>query len=141
MKTYVLVVPFSMDLARVALLQKQRRGPACVVEKLNFPGGKVEPGETPEAAAVRELKEEMALEVDIADLERIEFRSKAGDYALYVYAARVPNFEAARTMTDEVVVVLTVDALREGIRQLPEFYVADMLPVLELALLTFPQFA
>jgi len=40
-----------------------------------FPGGKVEPGETPEAALVRELHEELALEVMADDLEPFTFAS------------------------------------------------------------------
>jgi 8-oxo-dGTP diphosphatase len=42
-----------------------------------FPGGKVETDEAPEAALIRELREELALDVAVADLQPLTFASHA----------------------------------------------------------------
>jgi len=45
-----------------------------------FPGGKLEPGETPEAALIRELREELAVETKEACLAPLSFASHSYEH-------------------------------------------------------------
>jgi ADP-ribose pyrophosphatase len=61
LRAFVLVVPVLPD-GRVMTLSGYRHGPRRVC--LSFPGGFIDPGEPPEAAARRELREETGLAPD-----------------------------------------------------------------------------
>lgn len=60
---YVIGVAVDPDRTHVLVIEKNR--PAWQVGKLNFPGGKIEDGETPEEAIVREFREETGVETDL----------------------------------------------------------------------------
>jgi 8-oxo-dGTP diphosphatase len=57
------------------LLQKRPEGKQ-MAGLWEFPGGKVEPSESPESALVRELREELGIEVSALDLLPITFVSE-----------------------------------------------------------------
>ncbi|WP_435165452.1 8-oxo-dGTP diphosphatase MutT [Falsirhodobacter sp. 1013] len=61
------------------VLLAQRPGGKSMAGLWEFPGGKVEAGETPEAALARELAEELGIEVREADLVPLTFASHAYD--------------------------------------------------------------
>jgi 8-oxo-dGTP pyrophosphatase MutT (NUDIX family) len=56
-----------------------------------YPGGRLEPGETPEEAAVREAREEAGIEVDLGPL--LCTRQWADGFVLHVFAATIADGE------------------------------------------------
>jgi 8-oxo-dGTP diphosphatase len=75
--TALLVVAAALVDAAGRVLVAQRPEGKSLAGLWEFPGGKVEGGETPEAALIRELDEELSIRVNIAALQPIGFVSHA----------------------------------------------------------------
>ncbi|MEU2789522.1 (deoxy)nucleoside triphosphate pyrophosphohydrolase [Streptomyces sp. NPDC007100] len=90
--TNVRVVVGGAVLDRGRLLAARRSAPAALAGRWELPGGKVEPGETPEEALTRELREELGIEAE--PLERIpgEWALRPG-LVLWVWTARLVSGE------------------------------------------------
>ncbi len=74
-KPILLVVACALvDADRRVLIAKRPEGKS-MAGLWEFPGGKVEPDETPEAALIRELREELAVETKEACLAPLSFAS------------------------------------------------------------------
>ena len=74
--TLLVVAAALVDKNRRILLQRRPEG-RSMAGLWEFPGGKLEDGETPEAALVRELSEELAITIDPANLMPACFASAA----------------------------------------------------------------
>lgn len=58
-----------------SILMQQRRRDRAHGGLWEFPGGKVEPGESPESALIREIAEELGVTLQAADLAPLAFAS------------------------------------------------------------------
>ena len=60
--------------------------------KLLFPGGKIEPGESPEDALRREIREELEVEVNVGELiDTIEYDYPAFHLSMKCYACTIAD--------------------------------------------------
>jgi 8-oxo-dGTP diphosphatase len=100
------------------VLVSRRRADQAMPLLWEFPGGKIEPGEAPEAALAREVREELGCEIRVGRIFEVVFHAYA-DFDLYmlVYACEIT---AGTPEPREVAEVAWVEAAR-----LPEL---DLLP-------------
>ena len=74
MSLLLVVAVALVDADRRVLIAQRPEGKA-MAGLWEFPGGKVEPGETPEAALIRELEEELGIQTKTACLAPLSFAS------------------------------------------------------------------
>jgi len=79
--TPVLVSAVALVDAGSRVLMQRRRSQAMHGGLWEFPGGKLESGEAPETAAVREIGEELGISVATGDLAPVGFASDGGEAA------------------------------------------------------------
>ena len=117
----------------VVLLTKTK-GPAFLVGKDNFPGGKMEPGESPAQAAIREVREETGLLIPEANIALLREDGDAG-YHLYTLVAVVPRevLLTATTMEEEPVRIQSIASALQQWREAPQSAAPDMPMLLVMA--------
>lgn len=72
------------------ILITQRRADQALPLQWEFPGGKVEPGEAPVSALVRELREELGVTVAVGRIWDVLFHAyPAFDLVMLVYVCRI----------------------------------------------------
>lgn len=90
-KPILLVVACALVDADRRVLIAQRPEGKHMAGMWEFPGGKIEPGETPEAALIRELREELGIETKEACLAPVSFASHSYEHMhllMPLYACR-----------------------------------------------------
>ncbi|HPX69486.1 MAG TPA: 8-oxo-dGTP diphosphatase MutT [Bacillota bacterium] len=72
------------------VLIAQRQQGSHMEYKWEFPGGKLEPDETPEECIIREIKEEMDIDIEVDDIYKVvKFRYEEKDILLLCYLCRI----------------------------------------------------
>ncbi len=71
--------------------------------KINGPGGKIDPGESAEQAAIREVEEELGITpIDVQACGEIDFQFVDG-YSIRVYIFTAPDYRGEPEETDEAI--------------------------------------
>lgn len=113
MQKYVVGFMFDENYDNVALIRKNR--PHWMAGKLNGIGGKIEEGELPEVAMIREFKEETGLETWCFEWQHfLKTNGKENtDHSAFEidFYVSIGDLSKLKTMEDEVVEITSVDSI------------------------------
>jgi 8-oxo-dGTP diphosphatase len=99
MRTRTLVVAGLITSVDGRVLLAQRRADQRLPLKWEFPGGKIEPGESPEQALARELAEELGVRAQVGRIWDVLFHAyEEFDLLMLVYHCRLPAEQDARCL-------------------------------------------
>jgi 8-oxo-dGTP diphosphatase len=98
-------------IARGRVLACARADPPELAGRWEFPGGKVEPGETEVAALIRECDEELGVRVEVGDRIGRDVPLGHGRAVLRVYAARLVDGDRPRALEHSELRWLTANEL------------------------------
>ena len=93
-KPTILVVAALIFDSENQVLITQRPERQDLADYWEFPGGRIEEGETPKQALVREIKEELALQISVGDLylrDSFEYEAKIVDISFYLCTQNHPK--------------------------------------------------
>jgi 8-oxo-dGTP diphosphatase len=97
MRTRTLVVAGLITAADGRVLLTQRRADQSLPLAWEFPGGKMEPGESPEQALARELREEIGVQAQIGRVWDVLFHAyETFDLVMLVYHCRLAPGQVVR---------------------------------------------
>jgi 8-oxo-dGTP pyrophosphatase MutT (NUDIX family) len=119
MTSYVLI--FAWHNQKLVLIKKNR--PEFLKGRWNGIGGKIETGETPEAAAVREFKEETG--GNLTSLTSMPVIT-ADTYSIHVFTGRTDSY---KTTTDEDVDSFSIAELGKMFAHNPHVFAPDVMAI------------
>ena len=106
---YALGFMFDATVTKLAMIEKKT--PAWQRGKYNGIGGKVEPGETPLGAMVREFREETGVVTEASDWTKFAEMERPGDFKVDVFWAVSDLVHGVETRTAEMVIIAKFDEL------------------------------
>lgn len=116
-KQFPLIVAAGVLVERGRVLITQRKKGSHLAGAWEFPGGKVEPGEDPRAALVRELREEIGIDVLVGDPIEVTFHAYPEKTVLLLFFAVTRERESPEPRALDVAAVqwAAVEALDDAL--------------------------